>query len=105
MKRPEYLATRFMYACVRRILQGVGQKKRSRTVDSIGYTHKQLKDHIESLFEKEMTWENYGDWHIDHIKPISMFIAEGVTDPSIINALTNLQPLWAVDNMKKVALR
>ena len=101
MKRPEYLATRFMYACVRRILQGAGQKKRSRTVDAIGYTHQQLKAHIESLFDKEMTWENYGDWHIDHIKPISMFIAEGVTDPAIINALTNLQPLWAVDNMSK----
>jgi hypothetical protein len=46
-----------------------------------------------------MNWFNHGEWHIDHIRPISSFDLD--TDPSIVNALDNLQPLWAIDNMKK----
>jgi hypothetical protein len=40
-----------------------------------------------------MTWDNYGEWHIDHIKPVSSFDKD--TPQSIVNALSNLQPLWA----------
>lgn len=40
-----------------------------------------------------MSWDNYGDWHIDHIKPVSCF--DKTTLPSIVNALENLRPLWA----------
>lgn len=68
-----------------------------------GYTYEQLKLHIESQFVDGMSWENRSEWHIDHIKPISVFIREGVTDPKIINALSNLQPLWAFDNLSKGA--
>ena len=50
-----------------------------------------------------MTWENRGDWHIDHIKPMSLLIKEGVTCLRIINALSNLTPLWAHDNRSKGA--
>lgn len=71
--------------------------------DVIGYTAEQLRDHITSLFFEGMSWDNYGEWHIDHIKPIKAFIDEGVTDPAIINALDNLQPLWASENMSKGA--
>ena len=40
-----------------------------------------------------MTWSNHGEWHVDHIKDVSSFSKD--THPSIVNALTNLQPLWA----------
>lgn len=40
-----------------------------------------------------MSWENYGEWHIDHIKPVSLF--DKTTTAKISCALTNLQPLWA----------
>lgn len=40
-----------------------------------------------------MTWNNYGEWHIDHIKPVNSF--ESDTPQSVVNALSNLQPLWA----------
>lgn len=66
-----------------------------------GYTFEDLKSHIESKFQPGMSWDNRGEWHIDHIKPISLFIKEGVKDPSVINALSNLQPLWAKENQSK----
>jgi len=40
-----------------------------------------------------MSWDNYGEWHVDHIKPLISF--DKNTHPSIVNALSNLQPLWA----------
>ena len=46
-----------------------------------------------------MSWENYGEWHIDHKKPISKF--DKKTNLKIINSLCNLQPLWAKDNLSK----
>jgi hypothetical protein len=50
-----------------------------------------------------MSWENYGDWHIDHIVPLSSFTFTGVDDPEIriAWALSNLRPIWAKENIKK----
>jgi|GEM_PF-1334817 len=72
-----------------------------RTIGINGYSCKQLKSHIEGMFSKGMDWSNYGAWEIDHVKPVSLLVKEGVTDPAIINALSNLQPLWAEDNRAK----
>ena len=76
-----------------------------RTIDGkkydLGYTREELKEHIEKLFSEGMSWDNYGEWEIDHIKPVKAFWDEGVTDPKIVSALQNLQPLWARDNRKK----
>lgn len=89
----------------RRMLQralGVsGQKKYKRTELYLGYTGKDLSDSLESKLQDGMSWANYGEWHIDHIKPVKAFIDEGVTDPAIINAIDNLQPLWASENIRK----
>jgi hypothetical protein len=57
----------------------------------LGYTPDELKTHLESLFTEGMTWGNYGDWHIDHIKPVSRF--DKTTPVHIVNSLDNLQPL------------
>ena len=65
----------------------------------LGYTAYELKTHLEKKFKNGMTWENYGSWHIDHIRPISSF--DKTEDPKIINALENLQPLWAFENYIK----
>ena len=48
-----------------------------------------------------MNWENRKHWDIDHIIPIDYFLKNGVTDLSIINALSNLRPLWRKENQKK----
>ena len=60
-----------------------------------------FKLRMESLFSDGMSWENYGEWHVDHIKPIISFLNAGITDISKINAIENLQPLWAADNLRK----
>lgn len=69
----------------------------------VGYGYEELKKHLESLFKDGMSWDNYGQrgWHVDHIKPISAFLREGVSDPRIINALSNLQPMWGTENQSK----
>lgn len=76
---------------------------KTRTEEQLGYTKEQLKKHIEGMFSCGMSWSNHGDWHVDHIKPVSLMLSEGITDPKIINALENLQPLWATENLIKGA--
>jgi hypothetical protein len=69
------------------------KEKTTHTIDLLGYSALELKNHLESLFTEGMSWDNYGEWHIDHIKPVSSFDKD--TPMSIVNALSNLQPLWA----------
>jgi len=75
--------------------------------DILGYTFEELKQHLESLFQKGMNWDNYGfyGWHIDHKLPISSFNFEFTTDEEFKECwgLNNLQPLWAKDNLSKGA--
>ena len=77
----------------------MGRRKEGYTIDIIGYSSLDLKLHLESLFTDGMSWDNYGKWEIDHIKPLSKFPKD--TDIKIVNALSNLQPLWWEDNNKK----
>lgn len=59
--------------------------------------------YLEAKFTDGMSWKNYGKWHIDHIKPLASF---DLTDPEQVKAachFTNLQPLWASDNISKGA--
>lgn len=69
--------------------------------DIFGCSNTEMIQHIESLFTDGMNWSNYGrtGWHIDHIYPLSK--AESREDLYLRAHYTNLQPLWAVDNLKK----
>lgn len=69
----------------------------------VGYTDKQLKSHLETLLVDEMSWDNYGKWHIDHIIPKSFFEYKSTEDVEFKMCwrLENLQPLWALDNLSK----
>lgn len=67
------------------------------------YSLADLMAHLEAQFQPGMTWENYGQWHVDHVKPCALF---DFTDAQQFNqcwALSNLQPLWALDNLIKGA--
>ena len=71
--------------------------------DFVDYTISELKQHLESLFKPGMSWDNYGDWEIDHVIPVSAFQYNSPDDPTFKQcwSLTNLQPLWRHDNRTK----
>ncbi len=73
--------------------------KRNKTFSMIGITPSELKNYIENKFTEGMNWDNYGKWHIDHIIPLNSVDSE----EEIIKLChyTNLQPLWAADNIRK----
>jgi 5-methylcytosine-specific restriction endonuclease McrA len=80
-----------------------GKKWWRRWQDLVGYTIEDLIKHLESKFEPWMTWDNYGKWEVDHIKPKSLFHYETAEDPKFKEcwALENLQPLEKAANRKK----
>jgi len=74
-------------------------KKNNKTFEIVGCSPSELKKYLEKKFIYGMTWENNGQWHIDHIIPLSMANTEdGIYE---LCYYTNLQPLWAIDNLKK----
>lgn len=87
--------------------KGRKQTKGGKTKEHLGYGWDELKIHIEKQFLPGMSWDNYGEWHIDHIRPLVEFHAQSLSDPIVKIAwgLANLRPLWAVDNLKKNAKR
>ena len=86
---------------LKRTLAAIGARKDSSTFKSIGYEPEDLKAHLERYFADGMTWDNYGEWHIDHVIPVSEMVMLGVKCPKTINALDNLRPMWAKDNLSK----
>ena len=76
-----------------------GFSKTSRTYKILGEEWLVIKEYFESKFTEGMSWENYGEWHIDHILPISTATCE--EDVIRLNHYTNLQPLWKEDNLRK----
>jgi len=85
---------------VREFLKQKNIKKNSKTFELVGCTPEFLKDYLETKFTKGMSWDLMGKYiHIDHITPLS----SANTDEEIYELChyTNLQPLWAEDNLKK----
>ena len=78
-------------------------KNKVHVFDILGYTINDLIRHLESKFQPGMSWKNYGKWHIDHIKPESLFNYSTFDDREFKQcwSLDNLQPLWAKDNLRK----
>lgn len=70
-----------------------------------GYSTDDLLNHLENLFEAGMRWENYGNgsdkWNIDHIKPINSFNLSDIEELKNCWALSNLRPMWSIDNSRK----
>lgn len=98
----------FKMTCVlrARLNQAIKNNNKSGSaLSDLGCSIEEFKQYLESLFEPGMTWDNWSrtGWHIDHIKPLSAF---DLTNPNQIKDAcnyTNLQPMWAVDNISKGA--
>lgn len=83
-------------------LRGVGKGGKSWQ-ELVGYRAEALKLHLERQFTKGMTWDNYGEWHVDHIVAASSFTYYSPQDAAFRAcwALSNLRPMWAGDNIRK----
>jgi hypothetical protein len=78
-------------------------QKNGHYFDILKYSPENLIEHLENKFKDNMTWDNYGEWHVDHIKPISSFQITEIGDKEFMScwSLENLQPLWGEENIRK----
>jgi len=79
----------------------IGAAKSASTMELVGCSIDKLKQHLESKFTEGMSWDNYGDWHVDHIKPCASFDLSDPEQQRLCFNYKNLQPLWAADNLSK----
>lgn len=95
----EYDFRQRCYKILQCSLKKFGRYKNDRTKNLLGYTFRELQNHIKN----HKNWKNVKDkkWHIDHIFPIKAFFDHKIDDMKIINALDNLQPLFAIKNCSK----
>lgn len=80
-----------------------GNTKSGGFIELLGCPIRWLRKHLEWQFKPGMSWENYGQWHVDHIRPCASFDLTKLEQQQECFHYTNLQPLWAVENLKKGA--
>ena len=80
-----------------------GKHKSEHSIVLLGCTIGEFKRHLESQFEWDMTWKNYGyyGWHVDHIIPCASFDLDDPDEQLKCFNYKNLQPMWAEDNFRK----
>jgi len=95
-KITKYLRTRLRNAMHR-------EQKSGSAIRDLGCSVPELKQYLESKFQPGMTWTNhtFKGWHIDHIRPLSSFDLSDLIQFKQACHYTNLQPLWAADNLRK----
>ena len=88
---------------LRRSFNFSSMRKDNKTFNILNFTKKELYNHLESQFTDGMSWNNMNEWHIDHIRPVASFnfTTTECEDFKKCWALSNLQPLWAEDNLSK----
>jgi len=85
------------------VLKESNVEKNKHYFDILQYTPEQLITHLELKFKDTMTWDNYGEWHVDHKLPITHFNIQEMGDSEFMKcwSLDNLQPMWGDENIKK----
>jgi hypothetical protein len=93
-KIKHYLRTRLRHALK-------NNQKSGHLLELLGCSIKFLKMYLEVQFTDGMTWNNYGKWHVDHIRPCASFNLSNPKSQQECFHYTNLQPLWKIDNQSK----
>jgi hypothetical protein len=85
------------------VLKESNVEKNGHYFDILGYTPEELINHLEKQFTEGMTWDNYGEFHVDHKLPISSFNIKEIGDKEFMKcwSLDNLQPMWGEENIRK----
>ena len=100
---PLYKLINNFRTAVYQVLKESNVQKNGHYFEILKYTPDELIIHLEEKFTGEMSWDNYGIWHVDHIRPISSFNIQEIGDESFMEcwSLKNLQPLWGDENIRK----
>lgn len=96
---PQFRFTKLLRDRLNKALKN--KSKKGSAVKLLGCSTEFARDHIAKQFKPGMTWENHGKWHVDHIVPLCSFGLEDPEQLAIACHYTNLQPLWALDNLRK----
>lgn len=98
---PLYTLKYRIKCAIKRSFRKKGYSRKSSVAHILGCSYAEFLLHLESRFKDGMSWENRSEWHIDHIIPLAS--AKNEEDVIKLNHFTNLQPLWAKDNLQKGA--
>jgi molecular chaperone DnaK (HSP70) len=100
---PIYKLINNFRTAIYQVLKENNVQKNGHYFDILKYTPEELINHLEKQFKDGMTWDNYGDWHVDHITPISVHNIVEIGDEEFMKcwSLENLQPLWGEENIRK----
>lgn len=99
-----------LYKLISNFRTAIYQVLKENNVDKNGhyfevlkYTPEELINHLEKQFTDGMTWDNYGQWHVDHVMPISVHDIHEIGDDEFMRcwSLSNLQPMWGDENIRK----
>jgi hypothetical protein len=85
------------------VLKESNVEKNGHYFEVLKYSPEELISHLENQFKDGMSWDNYGDWHVDHIKAISLYDIKEIGDEEFMKcwSLSNLQPMWGNENIRK----
>ena len=100
---PIYKLINNFRTAIYQVLKENNVQKNGHYFEVLQYTPDELISHLENQFKDGMTWDNYGDWHVDHILPISIHNIQEIGDDEFMKcwSLSNLQPMWGEDNIRK----
>jgi len=100
---PIYKLINNFRTAIYQVLKESNVQKNGHYFEILKYSPDELITHLEEQFTGEMSWDNYGIWHVDHIRPISSFNIQEIGDESFMEcwSLKNLQPLWGDENIRK----
>lgn len=96
---PLFKTTHRIRGLIRSSLKRYNYSKNSRTAHILGVEFDEFREYIEGKFEKNMSWDNHGEWELDHIIPISS--AKNIQEIYDLNYFLNFQPLWENENIQK----
>lgn len=100
-KDPSYRMKKMLRGRCQNAIRNQSGNKAYKTQELLGCNMKYFMEYIEKKFLPDMFWGNYGEWHIDHIIPCASFDLTNPEDQKKCFHYTNLQPLWATDNLSK----
>ena len=102
-ENPYYRLVCRLRSRLRSALQYQGALKSQSTLELLGIDRDGLRSWLEAQFKPGMTWDNMGEWHVDHLRPCASFDLNDPEQQKQCFHYRNLQPLWAYDNLSKGA--